>query len=48
VDASQWFGQGRWLVTVQGHGVNVAEEVIDGVTYKRESGQLLLLTIPAS
>jgi hypothetical protein len=49
VDASQWFGQGRWLVTVQGHGVNVAEEVDDdGVLRKRESGQLLLLTIPAS
>jgi hypothetical protein len=48
VDASQWFGQGTWLLTVQGHGVNVAEEVIDGITYKRESGQLLLLKVPAS
>jgi hypothetical protein len=48
VDASPWFGQGNWLITVQGHGVNVAEEQIGDVLYKRESGQLLLLMIPAS
>ena len=49
VDASPWFGQGTWLVTVQGHGVNVAEELQpDGTLLKRESGQLLLMKIPAS
>jgi hypothetical protein len=48
VDASEWFGQGTWLLTIQGHGVNVAEEQIGDVLFKRESGQLLLLKIPAS
>jgi hypothetical protein len=49
VDASPWFGQGTWLVTVQGHGAYVQEELRgDGVLYKRESGQLLLMKIPAS
>jgi hypothetical protein len=48
VDASKWFGQGTWLLDVQGHGNNVDEEVVDGVTIKRESGQLLLMKIPAS
>jgi hypothetical protein len=50
VDASQWFGGGRWLVDVQGHGENVLEDdtTIPGTLIKRESGQLMLLTIPAS
>lgn len=48
VDASQWFGQGAWLLTVQGHGTFVDQEVIDGVTYKLESGQLLVMKIPGS
>jgi hypothetical protein len=50
VDASEWFGQGTWLMDVQGHGVNVDEDTdsIPGTLLKRESGQLLLLTIPAS
>ena len=50
VDASPWFGGGTWLLDVQGHGDNV-DEVFDpatGVTSKLESGQLLLLEIPAS
>jgi hypothetical protein len=47
VDASEWFGQGTWLVTVQGHGRNVLQ-VPGSPIVKRESGQLLLLTIPAS
>jgi len=42
------FGQGHWLVTIQGHGANVAEEVIDGVTVKTESGQLVLMRIPGT
>ncbi len=50
VDASAWFGGGTWLVNVQGHGVNVAEDTtsIPGTLIKRESGQLMLLKIPAS
>jgi hypothetical protein len=48
VDASQWFGQGTWLLTIQGHGVNVLEQQVGDVLLKRESGQLLLLKIPAS
>jgi len=48
VDASNWFGSGTWLLDVQGHGSNVDEELIDGVLYKRESGQLMLMKIPAS
>ena len=50
VDASEWFGGGTWLLDVQGHGVNVDEDTttIPGTLIKRESGQLLLMTIPAS
>lgn len=48
VDASAWFGEGAWLLDVQGHGTNVSEELVDGVLYKRESGQLLLLRLPGS
>ena len=48
VDASAWFGDGAWLLDVQGHGQNVAEEQVDGVTLKRESGQLMLMVIPGS
>jgi hypothetical protein len=48
VDASEWFGDGSWILDVQGHGANVLEEVIDGVTRKLESGQLLLMKIPGS
>ena len=48
VDASEWFGEGAWILDVQGHGVFVDQEVIDGVTRKLESGQLLLMVIPGS
>jgi hypothetical protein len=48
VDASAFFGNGAWLLDVQGHGLYVEEEVIDDVTYKLESGQLLLMKIPGS
>ena len=48
VDASQWFGPGTWVLDVQGHGVNVAEEIVDGILLKRESGQLLWMIIPGS
>jgi hypothetical protein len=49
VDASEWFGPGSWVLDVQGHGVNVAEELQpDGTLLKRESGQLLWMSIPGS
>jgi hypothetical protein len=48
VDASDWFGLGSWILDVQGHGSNVTEEVVEGVTLKLESGQLLLMRIPGS
>lgn len=49
VDASKWFGGGTWLLDVQAHGSNVAEETLpDGTLAKRESGQLMLMKIPAS
>jgi hypothetical protein len=50
VDATDFFGPGNWLLTIQAHGVRV-NEVFDedtGVTTKREDGQLLLLKIPGS
>lgn len=48
VDASAWFGEGTWLLDVQGHGMYVQEEEIDGVLRKLESGQLMLMRIPGS
>jgi hypothetical protein len=48
VDASAWFGPGTWLLDVQAHGSNVAEETIGDVTYKQEAGQLMLMRIPGS
>ncbi|MCZ6491738.1 MAG: DUF839 domain-containing protein [Acidobacteria bacterium] len=49
VDASDWFGAGSWILDVQAHGSNFAEEVdSEGVLRKLEDGQLLLMTIPGS
>lgn len=50
VDASQFFGGGTWLLDVQGHGSNVAEDTttVPGTLIKRESGQVMLLKIPGS
>jgi hypothetical protein len=49
VNASDWFGPGAWLLDVQGHGRNVDEELQpNGVLFKRESGQLVLMVIPGS
>jgi hypothetical protein len=49
VDASSAFGSGSWLVTVQAHGFPfVASEQVGDVLYKREAGQLVLMTIPGS
>lgn len=49
VDASAFFGPGTWLLNVQAHTINVeGPTLIDGVTYKTEGGQLVLLTLPGS
>jgi hypothetical protein len=48
VDASDAFGNGAWLVTVQAHNVFVDQEVVGSVTFKREGGQLLLLRLPGT
>ncbi len=48
VDASKWFGGGAWLLTVQQHGSNDAEEQVGDVLFKREDGQLVLMRIPGS
>jgi hypothetical protein len=60
VDASEAFGPGAWLVTIQAHSIFVKSEVrtitdttrtppVTGpVTFKDEAGQLLLLSIPGS
>ena len=48
VDASEWYGPGSWLLTVQAHGSNESEEQVGDVLFKREDGQLLLMTIDGS
>jgi hypothetical protein len=49
VDASEWYGAGSWLLTVQAHDFPFVDvEVVDGITIKREEGQLLYMNIPGS
>lgn len=53
IDASEWFGEGTWLLNVQAHDLpNVDEKQVgtgdDAVTIKREAGQMMLLRIPGS
>ncbi len=48
VDASSWFGPGSWLLTIQGHGMNVLEAQDGDVLRKLESGQLLLMNVPGT
>ena len=48
LDVSSAFGPGWWLVDVQAHGSNQAEEQVGDVLLKREDGQLLLIKIPGS
>jgi hypothetical protein len=48
IDASRWFGGGWWMLDVQAHSTNQASSVVNGVTIKREDGQLLLVKIPGS
>jgi hypothetical protein len=49
VDASEWFGEGAWLLDVQGHG-DFVDSFTDpnGILIKRESGQLLLMVLPGT
>jgi len=48
VDASAAFGPGAWLVTIQAHSLFVEIEQRGPLLFKREGGQLLLLTVPGS
>lgn len=49
VDASEWYGPGSWLLTVQAHDLPYVDvEVVEGITIKREEGQLLYMNIPGS
>ena len=49
VDASAAFGPGWFYTNVQAHSVLVKQEKrADGITYKQEAGQLLLIKIPGT
>jgi hypothetical protein len=50
IDASEFFGEGTWLLSVQAHTSPFVRgpTTIDGITYKTERGQVLLLTLPGS
>ena len=49
VDASEWFGPGYWILTVQNHGSDQKEEIVsDELKLKREDGQLLIMSVPGS
>jgi uncharacterized protein DUF839 len=49
VDASEFYGPGTWLLDVQAHSMLVeGPTLIDGINYKTEGGQLILLTLPGS
>ena len=48
VDASAVFGPGWFFTNVQAHSVFVTQERRDGITFKREHGQLVLIRIPGT
>jgi hypothetical protein len=51
VDVSEFYGPGAWLFDVQAHDVFVGptdSTTTPDVTYKREGGQLVLLTVDNS
>jgi hypothetical protein len=48
VDASRHFGSGGWVLDVQAHSSDQKSEVVNGITIKREDGQLMLMKIPGS
>lgn len=47
VDASEWFGSGSWLLSVQATA-NIQEVMQGDTTQKLSSGQVMLLRIPGS
>jgi hypothetical protein len=48
VDMSRWLGAGWWALDVQAHSADVDSQVVNGVTLKREDGQLMLMQVPGS
>jgi hypothetical protein len=49
VDASAFYGPGTWLLDVQAHSIFVeGPTLVDGINYKTEGGQLILLTVPGT
>jgi len=48
VDASASFGPGWFYTNVQAHSLLLQQERRDGITFKREGGQLLLIRIPGT
>ena len=47
VDASEWFGEGMWILDVQSSEI-VRERQEGEVTFKLSAGQLMLMNIPGS
>lgn len=48
IDASKWFGPGWWMLDVQAHSTFESSQVVNGVTIKREDGQLMLMKLSGS
>ena len=49
VDASPWFGPGWWMLDIQAHSTPYqTSSVVNGITIKRERGQLLLMKVSGS
>jgi hypothetical protein len=49
VDASAFYGDGAWLLDVQAHSIFIeGPTLIDGINFKTEGGQLILLTVDGS
>ena len=48
MDASASFGPEWFYTNVQAHSLLLQQERRDGITFKREGGQLLLIRIPGT
>jgi hypothetical protein len=49
IDASEFYGPGSWLLDVQAHSLFVeGPTLIDGINFKTEGGQLILLRVDGS
>ena len=49
IDASEFYGPGTWLLDVQAHSIFIeGPTLIDGINFKTEGGQLILLTVDGS